>query len=222
MNYYVLMDAISYLDVKLIEKHLEKKEKIKVKMRTKKRNRIVWWSAFAACLALVVCSIPIIDSLFDGSHGTAPISIQYADMKEVHKQLGFDTLYSDINLDIATTNSISVSYQDNGEGNAVLTEPIQLLLRQTYNNGTSAPIYASFYILFGKSDIEESYIGGYEEQGLTKEINGITVHYSEIFDGDNHTQAKFFYDGNLYVVDIVSSGQINLDYYLNIVFDEKR
>lgn len=220
MNYYVLMDAISYLDIKLLEKHLEKKEIIKAKMLTKKRNHIVRWSALAACIALVFCAIPIIGSLFGGSHGAAPISIQYADMNEVYMQLGFETLYSDIDFDIATTNSISVSYQNDGEGNAVLGEPIQLLIRQIYNADTSVPIYANLYILFGKSDIEDSYIGGYEEQGLTKVINGITVHYSEIFDGDNHAQAKFIYEGHLYVVDIVSSGKINLDYFLNIIFEQ--
>ena len=40
-----------------------------------------------------------------------------------------------------------------------------------------------YYILFDKDNVDDSYIGGYDEQGLTKIINGVTVHYSEIFDG---------------------------------------
>ena len=72
----------------------------------------------------------------------------------------------------------------------------------------------NIYILFDKADVNDSYIGGYEEQGLSEEINGVKVHYSNIFDGSNHAQAKFIYEGNLYVIDAISSGEIDLDYFL--------
>ena len=95
----------------------------------------------------------------------------------------FDTLYAKLDYDSATTRKITISYQDDGEGNATLDEPPQLLLRQTYDN-ENVVVNANFYILLNKDDVRESYIGGYEEQGLSKEINGVKVHYSYIFDGD--------------------------------------
>ena len=128
----------------------------------------------------------------------------------------FDTLYAKLDYDSATTRKITISYQDDGEGNATLDKPLQLLLRQTYDNGNGV-VNANFYILFNKDDVRESYIGGYEEQGLSKEINGVKVHYSNIIDGSNHAQTQFIYEGNLYVIDAISSGKNDLDYFLEML-----
>ena len=77
-----------------------------------------------------------------------------------------------------------------------------------------------FYILFNQDSIDDSRIGGYVEQGLTKEIGSITVHYSLIEDGAMHGHAKFLYEGNLYVIDVKSSGSVHaLDTYLNMVLN---
>ena len=65
-----------------------------------------------------------------------------------------------------------------------------------------------------KDDINDCMIGGYEEMGLEKKTGGITVHYSEIFDGANHVQARFISDGDLYVIDITSKDAIDLDSFL--------
>ena len=59
-----------------------------------------------------------------------------------------------------------VSYKDDGDGNAVISEPTQLLIRQIYKNNNEA-VNVNFYILFDKADVNDSYIGGYEEQGLS-------------------------------------------------------
>ena len=212
MNNNLVMDAISYLDAELLAVHLEKKAKLRARAKAKKKT-ILRWSAIAACVALILCVAPIVNVIFDGSHGDAPISIEYANINEVHQQLGFDTLYAKLDYDSAMTRKITISYQDDGEGNATLDKPLQLLLRQTYDNENGV-VNAKFYILFNKDDVSESYIGGYEEQGLSKEINGVKVHYSNIFDGSNHAQAKFIYEGDLYVIDAISSGEIDFDYFL--------
>ena len=208
-----MIDGITNIDEDLIEKYFKLKEKYYSKKQKKKTKQFLKWGSFAACVVLVLCFIPIVNLIFDGSHSDAPINVEYNNIDDVHKQLGSDTLLVGLDYDVATTKSILVSYNDDGEGNAVFSEPQQLLLRQTYDFGNGV-VNADLYILFDKEDVSESYIGGYEEQGLSKEINGTKVHYSNIFDGSNHAQAKFIYEGNLYVIDAISSGEIDLDYFL--------
>lgn len=217
MNKYLILDAISYLDVELLANHLEKKEKLRSRSKNMIKANLARWSVVAACIVLILCAVPVIHLIFDGSHSGAPISIEYANISEVHNQLGVDTLYAGLDFNSATTRSISVSYQGDEEGNALISKPLQLLIRQTYDNGGNV-VNANFYVLFNKDDVKDSYISGYEEQGFSKEINGVIVHYSNIFDGANHTQAKFIYEGNLYVIDLVSSDEIDLDYILYKVF----
>lgn len=60
------------------------------------------------------------------------------------------------------------------------------------------------YVLFDCDSVEDSYIGGYVEQGLTQRYGDIVVHYSVIYDPRPHGQAKFLYGGDLYVLDVVS------------------
>ena len=95
--------------------------------------------------------------------------MEYNDINEAHNQLGFDTLYAKLDYDVATTRKIMVSYKDDGAGNAVISEPTQLLIRQIYKNNNEA-VNVNFYILFDKADVNDSYIGGYEEQGLSEEM----------------------------------------------------
>ena len=93
------------------------------------------------------------------------------------------------------------------------------MIQASYANGELID-RVNYYIIFNKDSIDDSYIGGYEEQGLTKEINGITVHYSLIQDGAMHGQAKFIYEGNLYIIDVHSWGdEYNLDTYIDMVFN---
>ena len=48
----------------------------------------------------------------------------------------------------------------------------------------------------------------------------MTVHYSLIQDGAMHGQAKFVYEGNLYVIDVNSWGnEYNLDTYIDMVLN---
>ncbi len=181
---------------------------------------VKWASAVAACLVLVVCAIPIINLVFDGSHSGAHVSINYNSLEEVHTALGYETLYSKLDLEQADTSNISISYDSisgaDGE-QANLEKPLQLLIRMSYPNGEITD-RVDYYIIFNKDSVDDSYIGGYEEQGLTKEINGITIHYSFMQDGAMHGHAKFLHEGNLYVIDVNSWGnEYNLDTYIDMV-----
>ena len=191
------------------------------KVQKKKKNTWVKWASLAAaCFALVICAIPIMNLVLGGSHGDAPVSNTYNSIEEVHNALGYDTLYSKLDLDESNTKQILISYDSiNGENGmeADLEKPLQLLIRATYPNGETTDS-VDYYIIFNRDSVDDSYIGGYEEQGLTKEINGITVHYSLIQDGAMHGQAKFVYEGNLYVIDVNSWGnEHNLDTYIDMV-----
>ena len=188
----------------------------------KKNAWIKWTSLAAACFALVICAMPIMNLIFGGSHGEAPVSNTYDSIEEVHSALGYDTLYSKLELVESNIKNISISYDPvNGDSGlqANLEKPLQLKIRATYSNGETTDS-VDYYIIFNRDSVDDSYIGGYEEQGLTKEINGITVHYSLIQDGAMHGQAKFLYDGNLYVIDVNSWGnQYNLDTYIDMVLN---
>ena len=78
------------------------------------------------------------------------------------------------------------------------------------------------YILFDRDDLNDSYVGGYEEQGLSKQYGDITVVYSLIQDPLMHGQAKFLYGGDLYVLDVQSTGDRHfLMKYLDILLGEE-
>ena len=193
------------------------------KVQKKKKNSWVKWASLAAaCFALVICAMPIMNLIFGGSHGEAPVSNTYDSIEEVHSALGYDTLYSKLELVESNIKNISISYDPvNGDSGlqANLEKPLQLKIRATYPNGETTDS-VDYYIIFNRDSVDDSYIGGYEEQGLTKEINGITVHYSLIQDGAMHGQAKFLYEGNLYVIDVNSWGnEHNLDTYIDMVLN---
>lgn len=54
MNNYLIMDAISYLDADMLAKHLERKEKLKIRAIRKKKVNILRWGAIAAVFCLVL------------------------------------------------------------------------------------------------------------------------------------------------------------------------
>lgn len=190
--------------------------------KKKKKGWIKWASLAAACLALVICIVPVWDALFGGTHGDAPVSNSFDSLEDFHEVLGYDTLYAGLDLDKTSKCSIAVSFAsyDAPDGSqADLENPLQLLIRTAYPNGDTTDT-VHYYVIFNKDSVEDSYIGGYEEQGLTKEFGGVTVHYSMIQDGAAHGQAKFLYGGDLYVIDVISGGDDHtLDTYIGLVLD---
>lgn len=148
-----------------------------------------------------------------------PISFEYDSIEEAHSAIQYNTLYSKIVLDESGFGNITTIFPSSGgtEGNLPI-KPNQLLIHTSYDNGDSVDM-VDYYVLFDKESVDESYIGGYVEQGLTKEINGVTVHYC-LFESNGRMQgqAKFLYDGNLYVIDVKSSGtEHTLDTYIDMV-----
>ncbi len=202
MNAYELLYAIGDVEDVYIQnarEHIEKRKRIPF---------FKWGIAAAACLLVVLLAVPVLN-IFAPHHTPAPPTIDYDTLDEVREALGRGALYDKLALD---GGSISVSYQSDDAGEARLDAPLQLLIRQ--KQGADSVRY---YILFGLDDVEDSYLDGYYGDGLTKEVGGITVSYFYVFDGMNHAQAKFVYEDDLYVIDVTSSEEIDLDAYLEMV-----
>ena len=79
MNNYLFVDAVSYLDVDLLKKHLEKKERLRINPRRKNRTNMIKWAAAVAACVCVLCGtnlliqyVPVryeLDYNYGGSNG---------------------------------------------------------------------------------------------------------------------------------------------------------
>ena len=168
----------------------------------RKKPNWMKWTAIAACFCLIVYVGFMLKIAFTGASATGPIPINYESIAEMNLALGKETLYNDSVIDGVLT--VSISYPDDGKGEADTASPNQALIRSI-----SGGVRVHYYIIFNRDRVNDSYIGGYEEQKLRREIGGVTVHYSKIFDGSYHSQAKFVYGGDLYVIDVTSSEDIH-------------
>ena len=163
----------------------------------RKTGKISWqkWATLAACFCLIAAlAVGYYNVVLRGAQAPGPEFVEYQALTEMNSSIGVETLYLDQN--IKGIANISVRYYGD--------QPNQALIRTK-----DGDITVNYYILFGINKVKDSYIGGYEEQKLRREINGITVHYSKIYDGAYHSQAKFVYKGNLYVIDVTSSEDIH-------------
>ena len=172
-------------------------------------RRMTWqkWATLAACFCLIAfIAVGYYNVVLRGANATGPVIFDYATFAEMNAAIGKETLYNDENTAFAQSEivSISISCFEDENGEVDLREPNQL--KATVSDGS---IRVSYYILFGRDNVKKSYIGGYEEQKLRREIGGVTVHYSEIYDGFYHSQAKFVYGGDLYVIDVTSNEDIH-------------
>lgn len=140
---------------------------------------------------------------------TPPLSVDYSSIQAAHSALGFSTLYENISLNVSDQTNITIIYQSDfskPDEETSLGTPREMLVQASYTTGDIIDM-VDYYIIFGANSVDDSYIGGYSEQGRRKEIGGITVHYSAYESGSAvHAQAKFVYDGNLYVIHVKTLG----------------
>ena len=222
-----LVNAITELDSDILDRYFTMKSALTENKKSKKRAWVKWIPLAAACFILMIFIVPSVFIAFRGANSGDPGVDIYYSLDEVHDALGYHTLYANLDLTNANKSNISISntvvtpsdVKNDSDLQMMIKNPSQLLIQASYPNGDLID-RVDYYILFNKNRIEDGYIGGYEEQGLTKEINGITVHYSLIQDGAMHGQARFVYNGNLYIIDVHSWGdQYNLDTYIDMVLN---
>ena len=160
-------------------------------------QKINWkkWTAIAACFCLVAfLAVGYYNVVLRGANAPGPEYAEYVNLTEMNGSIGIETLYNDINIQ-GIGNILVTFYED---------EPSQALIR-----AKDGDVTVHYYVIFNRDNVKKSYVGGYEEQNLRREINGITVHYSKIFDGSYHSQAKFVWGGDLYVIDVTSQEDIH-------------
>lgn len=187
----------------------------------KPRKKTNWlkWASIAAGFCLIVYLGFMMKIAFTGANAPGPTNFYYNSFAEMNAAIGKNTLYNDANTALAEseTVSISISCFEAENGNVDVRDPDQL--KATLSGGE---IRVSYYILFGRDNVKKSYISGYEEQKLRLEIEDITVHYSKIFDGSYHSQAKFIYEGDLYVIDVTSKEDIHdIQDYIDRILKEE-
>ena len=178
-----------------------------------KKTNWLKWASIAAGFCLIVYLGFMMKIAFTGANAPGPVSIQYDSIAEMNEALGRETLYSDDNIENAF--NISVSYTDDGTGNADLSHPNQALIR-----ASDGDVTVFYYVIFNRDSVDKSYVGGYREQDLRREIGGVTVHYSKTFDGKYYeNQAKFVYGSDLYVIDFISKEDTHdiMDYIESIL-----
>lgn len=185
--------------------------------RVPKKNSLKKWSAIAACFLLVaLVAVGYYDLVLRGANAgdPGPHNFKYSTLAEMNAAIGRETLYTDATVEYDENSVIRVSCFENEDGILDLHEPSQLCI--TTNDGK---VNVEYFIIFGRDDVNDSYVGGYEEQNLRLELGGITVHYSKIFDGSFHSQAKFVFGGDLYVIDVTSKEDVHdiLDYINKIL-----
>ena len=184
----------------------------------KPRKKTNWlkWASIAAGFCLIVYLGFMMKIAFTGANAPGPTIFYYGSFAEMNAAIGKDTLYNDENTVFAESEAISISIScfEDESGNVDVRDPNQL--KATVRNGA---VRVDYYILFGRDNVKKSYVGGYEEQKLRLEKNGITVHYSKIFDGSYHSQAKFVHEGDLYIIDVTSQEDIHdiEDYIVKIL-----
>lgn len=175
--------------------------------KTPKKISLKKWIATAACFLLIAfVAVGYYNVVFRGANAgdPGPQNYKFSTLAEMNAAIGKETLCNDNNVICDDDTVIRVSCFEDESGIIDLHKPSQLNII-TYDGD----IRIEYYIIFGRDDVSKSYIGGYEEQNLRREINGVIVHYSKIFDGFYHSQAKFIYGGDLYVIDVTSKEDIH-------------
>ena len=217
MTYGVLLDAITRLEGDWLDEALcERDRLLRCSNRRIKPLTVKRLATLAACMAVVLTVGLFMKTAFTGHHSPAPHPEYYATVEEVETALGASLLLDTLEKDTLTrSEKILVSYSTNDDG-SVSSTPLMLKARYTVNETDNSPeitdavTYVDLYVLFDKKSVEDCYIAGYVEQGLSKQYGDIKAVYSLVEDPMMHGQAKFLYDGDLYVLDVSSTGDTHL------------
>ncbi len=209
MTRELLFEAIINVDENLITSYFE----IETELRWEHRKKRMWMrlgGAIAACLVLCLCLFPIAQALVPAHQG-APITESYTSLSEAHVALGFDTLYTDVAQLGIKPSSVSISFREHDR------KPLQLHWRMSVSGGT---LHA--YAIFVGSETEDSYIAGFIDQGIERELGGVTVEYCRYPTGKTiYSQARFAYRDVVYVIDLLTTDEtVELWSYVEMLFSE--
>lgn len=202
MNNYLFIDAVSYLDADLLASHLERKDKLRNKLKSKRKVNILRWSAVAACLMIMTLGVVKLSIAFLGNQSTDIYrqGDHYAsNIDEISELYGDGWLVA--NLDILSNENVPVDlYYNVGGESKNPADWYSITLGRAI-----ADSRFSIYSLFDEDkNLEDWKINVFTKEATTTEvINGVTVYYAE---GDLSVEyahkifAIFEYDGVVYDV----------------------
>lgn len=203
MNNYLFIDAVSYLDADLLAEHLEKKDKLRNKLKSKRTVNIFKWSTVAACFMIMVVGVVQLSIAFLGNQSTDIYrqgDYYASNINEISELYGDNWLVA--NLDILSNENVPVDLYYNVGGESQNTEDWYSLTLGRAIEDSRITIYS----LFDKSkDLEDWKIDNIftKEATTTEAFNGVTVYYAEgdlSVDYAHKVYAIFEYDGIVYDV----------------------
>jgi hypothetical protein len=139
------------------------------------QKKISWkkWIATAACFLLIAfVAVGYYNVVLRGANSgdPGPQNYKFSTLAEMNAAIGKETLCNDNTVICDDDTVIRVSCFEDESGIIDLHKPSQLNVI-----AYDGDIRIEYYIIFGRDDVSQSYVGGYEEQNLRREINGITV-----------------------------------------------
>lgn len=197
MNNFLLDDAISCIDEELIEKHLKKRYALRNKKAKKKAPIWMKWSvAVAACLAVMIIAIPVINNMIGYNSGLSEDEIydrthtEYQTYNDLVAIIGNDTLLKNIDFSTCDTYKLILKHElDNVNNYSSLTFE-ETMPDDIFGVAVYFPPY-------------QDKLTDYCTDENTVVINGITIEYSDFTSGTDNAyfyMAEFEHDGYMYVI----------------------
>lgn len=198
MNNYLFIDAVSYLDANLLAEHLERKDKLRNKLKSKRKVNILRWSAtIAACLTLIIIAIPVISNLIGYHSGLSEDEIfersntYYDNYEDLVAIVGNDTLLENIDFSTLNDYELRLVHELDNVNDYHTVSFVNIMSEDEFGFGIHFPPY-------------NKKTANFVDGGETVTINGVTVQYEKRrTEGSNFKYdiaAEFEYNGCCYQI----------------------
>ena len=179
MNNYLFIDAVSYLDADLLASHLERKDKLRNKLKSKRKVNILRWSAVAACFMIMAIGVVKLSIAFLGNQSTDIYrqgNYYASNIDEISELYGDNWLVA--NLNVLPDENVPIDLYYDVEGLSTNSDDWYSVTMTRSNTDCKFTIYS----LFDKTkDLEDWKIDSVftKDATTTETINGVTVYYAE-------------------------------------------
>ena len=204
MNKHLMTEAISFLDMDIIENYYKYKDQLKLQKR--KKTVFLKWTAVSACFLIVSYLVFRLSIAFTGSEGTYPHGkgdIYTSTIGEVSELYGEGWLVANCE-DFLKETHMAKLYYDVGGDVADPDDWYSVVLLQ-YNNECRFTIYSFFD---DEQDLDDRKCGYFTKKATKTEIiKGVTVYYVELEDAiyfSHRVYAIFEYDDVIYDIRLES------------------
>jgi len=234
MNNYLFVDAVSYLDADLLAEHLERKDKLRNKLKSKRKVNILRWSAVAVCFTLIVMSILLISNFVDGpdvpgiTHGPDVgvtidnnffDNLKNGDSTSILDYYPYTEYASFVKMEITEIHDGLYAFDDNQTTKFILVEGI--VIKDYYNNIAKDTIVTiPVAINYTTTSNSESNVTQYDEKDISDMLTEFNSFYVYLSSGMNVQKNIYsINDGNSQKIDSLSS-KCNLSLYSLLPMEE--